>query len=161
MSTNDVPGHNPANADELAMGCWAEHQDGSLMLVQSTENNRVIYEMFDMSAKPPIAYRDSMAEVSFKSTYSWGAGARDRWTWHDKTQFPWQRVIDAGVADGPRPVSAEAQMTAAQRVAESLRLRGRRLDAGDLGHMRDTFVRTVDGIWGGIKRALHDMERRD
>lgn len=26
MSTNDVPGFDPANGDELHMGCWAEHK---------------------------------------------------------------------------------------------------------------------------------------
>lgn len=29
MATDDVPGANPANADVLCAGCWAEHDDGS------------------------------------------------------------------------------------------------------------------------------------
>jgi len=33
MSTNDVPGAKAANNDALAMGCWAEHADGSLILM--------------------------------------------------------------------------------------------------------------------------------
>lgn len=32
MSTNDVPGAKTENRDVLAMGCWAEHEDGSLIL---------------------------------------------------------------------------------------------------------------------------------
>lgn len=49
MSTNDVPGANPVNGDKLGMGCWAEHQDGSMILVEGTEGNRVIYSIFDMA----------------------------------------------------------------------------------------------------------------
>ena len=58
MSTNDVPGADPRNSDELATGCWAEHEDGSLIFVESTEVNRVIYSVFDMSRTPPLEYRD-------------------------------------------------------------------------------------------------------
>jgi len=63
MSTNDVPGHNPVNNDELRSNCWAEHDDGSLILVQSTEGGRVIYMMFDLSVEPVVEYRDAMPEI--------------------------------------------------------------------------------------------------
>src|SRR5262245_2443793 len=121
MSTNDVPGANPANNDELAMGCWAEHDDGSLIFVESTEANRVIYSIFDLAKEPPIEYRDAMPESSFKKTFSWKTGAFEKWTWHDKTPFPWDRIIENGFADGEKPVSADHTLTAAERVAESLR----------------------------------------
>jgi len=80
MSTNDVPGYNPANADTLKALCWAEHKDGSLILVESTENGRVIFSMFDISGKdknPPtsiIEFRDAMPEKGFKQTFSWNPG---------------------------------------------------------------------------------------
>lgn len=132
MATSDCPGHNPVNNDELAMGCWAEHADGSLMFVQSTEGNRVVYSMFDLSKTPPIEYRDAMAEVTFKKTFSWQPAnpASEKWKWHDKTPFDWDRVIKAGFQDGQQFPSAEHLMTAAERVAESLRLKGQKV-AGD------------------------------
>lgn len=51
MSTNDVPGANPKNADVLAMGCWAEHEDGSLIFVESVEGGTVVYSIFDIAPK--------------------------------------------------------------------------------------------------------------
>src|SRR5258708_17935738 len=98
MSTNDVPGYNPANNDVLACGCWAEHNDGSLIFVESTEINRVIYSIFDMAKQPPVEYRDAMTEVAFKKAFSWHPGSRDAadfddliCTWHDKSPFPLDR----------------------------------------------------------------------
>src|SRR5258707_185740 len=122
MSTHDVPGSNPANNDELGMGCWAEHDDGSLVFVESTEGDRVIYSMFDMARTPPVEYRDAMAQPVFEKTFGRESDAGP-WTWHDKTLFPWDRVIKAGFPDGARSPSAEHTMTAAQRVADSLQLR--------------------------------------
>src|SRR5947209_8109714 len=109
MSTYDVPGATPANGDELAMGCWAEHSDGSLLLVESTEGSRVVYSLFDLSKQPPIEYRDAMAEVSFKKSFTWNKAKKkgEKWLWHDKTAFPWDRVIKGGGRDGPRLPSAE------------------------------------------------------
>ena len=140
MSTNDVPGANPAHHDELAMGCWAEHDDGSLIFVESTEVSRVIYSMFDMAKTPPVEYRDSMPEASFKKTFSWDPSKKgsEKWTWHDKTPFPWDRVIKGGFNDGQKvAVSAEEQLTAAERVAESLRLRGARVARDQYRHRAD------------------------
>jgi hypothetical protein len=106
MSTNDVPGANPRNGDELAMGCWAEHDDGSLILVESTEASRIIYSIFDMAKEPPIEYRDAMPEVSFKKTFSWDPkSANEKWARHDKTPFPWEKIIDSGIKDGERNIS--------------------------------------------------------
>lgn len=134
MSTNDVPGANPANGDELKVGCWAEHDDGSLIFVAGCEGGRVVYSVFDMSKDPPIEYRDTMAEKAFKDTYSRGRGA-DVWTWHDKTPFPWDRIVDAGIQQGPGYPSAEHLMTAAERVAQSRALHGRDMDRSEYAHM--------------------------
>jgi hypothetical protein len=53
MSTNDVPGARAENHDQLAIGCWAEHDDGSLVLVESTEAGRVIFSVFDLALQLP------------------------------------------------------------------------------------------------------------
>ena len=169
MSTYDCPGENPANHDKLAMGCWAEHADGSLMLVESTEGDRVIYSMFDMDKNPPIEYRDAMSEISFKSTFTWKPGddkkgwfskkivPNEKWLWHDKTPFPWDRIIKAGVSDGPRYPSAAHTISAAERVAQSLRLRGQEYDRRHADHRVDKAVdRAAAGIWNRIRAAVVD-----
>jgi len=123
MSTEDVPGYKPENRDTLAMGAWAEHEDGSLILVESTEGGRVIYSIFDM-VKPVIEFRDAMAEGAFKRKFSWRSGdalTADRWTWHDKTPFPWDRIISAGARAGSRHADVEDQLTEAERVRRARR----------------------------------------
>lgn len=157
MSTNDVPGANQHNNDELAMGCWAEHDDGSLIFVESTEAFRVIYSIFDVAKVPPIEYRDAMPEAQFKRTFSWKPGTKsERWTWHDKTPFPWDRVIKAGASDGGRLASAEAILTAAERVAESLKLRGAAV-ARDIRYRQDTVVEKSKTIWDKLSRAIAEL----
>lgn len=157
MSTNDVPGAKAENHDTLAMGCWAEHKDGSLMFVESTEGSRVVYSIFDMSKTPPVEYRDAMLETSFKKTFSWDASAKnEKWTWHDKTPFDWNRVIKAGATDGGRLPSAEHIMTAAERVAESLQLRGAEL-RDDMSHRAPQVADRVDRVLKKIKKALNEL----
>lgn len=167
MSTYDVPGANPANRDQLACGCWAEHNDGSLIFVESTEVNRVIYSIFDMAKQPPVEYRDAMTEAAFKLAFSWRRGDDDdlsndddlpneQWVWHDKTPFPWDRIIKQGATDGGRPAFAEQQLSAAERVAESLRLRGAAI-ARDIRHRSDQTVRRSATIWDKISRAVAEL----
>ncbi len=141
MSTNDVPGHNPVNNDDLAMGCWAEHEDGSLMLVQSSEGGRIIYSVFDMAADPPLEYKDTMAEKAFKKQYSWDKkkSKKDKWTWHDKSRFPWDKVMSSDIQQGVGYVSADDFETAAGRVAKSRKLRGTELDDDDTEQMAAKF----------------------
>lgn len=180
MSTNDVPGANPVNADELSMGCWAEHADGSLIFVESTEANRVIYSIFDMAKEPPIEYRDAMPKVSFNSTFTWKPGSSrvtgEKWTWHDKTPFPWDRIIKGGAKDGPRSAAAEHTLnaaeriiesrehhrsTAAERVAEELRLQGEEIDRSDMGHRMERVMLKVEGMLGRLAAALGRMSDDD
>lgn len=145
MSTNDVPGANPANRDELATGCWAEADDGSLILVEGTEDNRVIFIVFDVSKPEKVEYRSALSETDFKRTFSWKGGAAnggsaDKWTWHDKTPFPWNRVIKQGFEEGQKSVSAHDLLTSAERVARSLRDMGinvRTQTGGDHSHRTD------------------------
>jgi hypothetical protein len=160
MSTNDVPGNNPSNNDQLACGCWAEHNDGSLIFVESTEVNRVIYSIFDMAKKPPIEYRDAMTEAAFKSAFSWKGDFDDdddiKWTWHDKTPFPWDRIIKAGATDGGRMAFAEHTLNAAERVAESLKLHGAAISR-DIRHRSDRTIRRSATIWDKISRAVSEL----
>lgn len=119
MSTNDVPGFNSANNDTLAMGAWAEHADGSMIFVESTEGGRVIYCMFDLAKN--LQYRDATPEPSFKKTFSWDPKnpKSTKWTWHDKTPFPWDKVIGSGFQDGQDKPSADAAIKVADDIKAS------------------------------------------
>lgn len=158
MSTNDVPGYNPSNRDQLAMGCWAEHEDGSLIFVESTESSRVIYSIFDLSGGHITEYRDAMPEGDFKKSFSYDPKQKkkDKWVWHDKTAFPWDRVIKSGARDGARFASASDQLSAAQRVAESLRLRGVERSPDDYKDRVETVVRDMkEAIVKAFDQFLH------
>jgi len=159
MSTYDVPGSNPSNNDELSLGCWAEHDDGSLIFVESTEGNRVVYSIFDMSKTPIIEYRDAMAESTFKKQFSWNKNNKkqDKWLWHDKSAFPWDRVIKKGAQDGLRHASAADTLTAAERVAESLKLHARAFDEGRAETMMPQQRNRVNTIINRLKNALDDL----
>jgi hypothetical protein len=129
MSTHDVPGSNPINNDELDQGCWAEHDDGSLILVEGIESGKVVYSIFDLSSDPPLEYRDAMPEKGFKDHFSWDPDDDDseEWLWHDKTSFPWDKVM-ANFKDGQRYPSVKDQISAANRVSNALRIKGRKLE---------------------------------
>lgn len=167
MSTNDVPGHDERNSDELAMGCWAEHDDGSLILVESTEGQRVIFCVFDTSKTPPVQYRDAMPEKGFKEEFTWEGSrkkgkSKDRWTWHDKTAFPWDRIIKSGLQEGTDHVIVHDQLNAAERVRDHLKLRGRQLTAGDLDSIKATKINKVVAkarkVFGKLQDALKDLD---
>ena len=153
MSTNDVPGANPVNKDVLAMGAWAEHEDGSLIFVESVEAGRVVYSIFDVDQDPPVEYRDAMPEVGFKSRFSWkpGQASGDKWTWHDKTLFPWDRVMQDFPAGARRP-SADAEISAAARVAQSLNLRAGAVREREFA--KPTLQRAATTIMRGIREAI-------
>ncbi len=140
MSTNDVPGAKASNRDVLAAGCWSEHEDGTLIFVKGTED-RVVYEIYDMADDPPTTYTDAMAEEEFKKFFSWDPkGEGLKWTWHDKTPFPWERIIKVSPRPKPSYASADAHASAAQKVVNSLRRRGhniaeRKARREEMGHM--------------------------
>ena len=157
MATADVPGANPANADVLAAGCWAEHSDGSLMYVKGTEGGQVVYELYDLAQDPPVYYQDAMREQAFKDAFSYPPNGKsaDKWTWHDKTPFPWHRVMKT--FDKPRPVHADVHdtLSAAARVAQSLRLRAQKLQPEEVTHLSPQEVpKGGRGIADRIQRAL-------
>lgn len=155
MSTNDVPGHVAQNKDVLAAGCWAEHQDGSLIYVKGTENGTVVYEIYDM-VTPPVYYQDAMLEAAFKDQFSFPPAGKspDKWTWHDKTPFPWSRVMKT--FDKPRPAHADVmdQQTAAERVAESLKLRARRVQPSEVEPRTEQIREKGKGILERLTRAF-------
>ncbi len=170
MSTNDVPGYNPKNADVLAMGCWGESPDGSLMFVEGVENGRVIYSMFDAAFTPVVEYRDAMPEKEFKTVFSWNSDrapvkgkpsdkvpATIQWTWHDKTPFPWDRVIKKGAKDGARFASASDHLSDAQRVADSLALRGQKFSETQAAHMAPKTYGKVSGVFARLADRLNNL----
>lgn len=156
MSTLDVPGANPAHKDVLAAGCWAEHKDGSLIFVKGNEGGQVVYEIYDIAQDPPVYYQDAMAEKAFKDAFSHPpvGNSTEDWTWHDKTAFPWDRVMKD--FDKPAPMAARAvdMLSAAARVAESLKLRARRLDQEKIEPRREQTVRRGRAIADRIAAAL-------
>ena len=157
MSTNDVPGARAANNDELAMGCWAEHEDGSLIFVASNEASTVVYHIFDVSRDPVIDYRDAMDETGFKEKFSFDpAGPNtEKWVWHDKTPFPWDRVM-ANFPDGSSVSSAAGLLSAAARVAQHLGLQGRDLDPDDHAHKKD-LPRDTKSLLKKVQDAIGDL----
>lgn len=166
MSTNDVPGARAANRDVLAMGCWAEHEDGSLILVLSTEGGKVVYELFELSGQEKYGYKHAMPETRFKKNFSWDATKQakevpnEKWTWHDKTPFPWERVMKEISKPVPEHVSATAKVSAAKRIIDSLKRRGEKLEGEklseeSLNHMVDQeSFPGAKRIVKGIARAL-------
>lgn len=153
MATHDVPGSNPANKDELHAGCWAEHEDGSLLYVKGTERDQVVYELYDLNEDPPVYYQDAMDEKQFKESFGWSADIQ--WTWHDKTPMPWERVMKN--FERPRPNLADVHdtLSAAARVAQSLRLRAQRLAQSDVDAQRTE--RKGRPILERISRALEEL----
>jgi len=126
MSTEQVPGAEVENNDDLHIGCWAEHKDGSMILVEGvTDDGIVVFSMFDFSdKKDPIEYRSSMPINGFNKSFSYNDGD-DRskkiiWTWHDKTAFPWDRVMSQ-LRDGVKDISVNKTLSAAQRIIDSLK----------------------------------------
>lgn len=162
MSTADVPGHNPVNHDKLAMGAWAEHNDGSMILVESVEGGRVIYSIFDMDKSPVVEYRDAMAEGAFKKSFSWEPSKKDKWCWHDKSLFPWDRIIKTGGKDGVKHASAEDQLNAAERVRRSREIhRGSPVDPEAARTRVDTVGRKAKSILRRLQEAISQLPPGD
>lgn len=160
MSTQDVPGHGSAKNDTLCLGIWGEHNDGSLLFVESTEGGRVIYSIFDMAQDPIVEYRDAMPEKGFKESFSFGSKYSKvdaGWVFHDKTPFPWDRVMAAGAKDGMRYASAEDQLNAAQKVAESMKMRGNAFNEDKWAHMAERVGKKGRLIIDKIQRAVGEL----
>lgn len=161
MSTQDVPGANPANHDVLAAGCWAEHEDGSLLYVKGTENQQVVYELYDVAIQPPRSYQDAMREAAFKSQFSFppvGQSA-EKWTWHDKTPFPWSRVMTAINRPTPQYADVAAELSVAAKVAESLRLRAHEVHKSDIAANTDERSKKGKAVMERLQSAYEAFIR--
>lgn len=110
MSTLDVPGYKAEHNDTLAMGCWAEHDDGSLLLVERiTEAGKVEYSIIDRSSDPVTEYWGSMPEGLFKRSFSHGGPVGLGWVWHDKSPWPMERAtVPVKLLEAPRSIAAES-----------------------------------------------------
>lgn len=162
MSTNDVPGANPVNGDVLHVGCWAEHKDGSLIFVEGVESDRVVYSVFDSTKTPIIEYRDAMTKSDFEQTFTFGKKCADKWTWHDKSPFPWNKVIKAGAKDGVKNACVEDTLTVAQRIAENRKLIGHRYAPEKDKHMVEEELpegTTGDVVQYKILKALNRLNK--
>lgn len=153
MSTNDVPGAVASNNDALAMGCWAEHEDGSLIFVESTEGDNVVFSMFDQSREPIMEWRGSMRRPRFEQHFSYPGGSGEKWTWHDKTPFPWDRIVEA-LPEGARFASVSVIISAAQRVAERLGLSSRARSRDDFDHNVDQLRSEAETLIQKLQRAI-------
>jgi hypothetical protein len=154
MATTDVPGSNPAAGDELKVGCWAEHTDGSLIFVEGFENGTVTYSIFDTSTEPITEYRDAMPEKGFRDLFVDPKSGGNSFLWHDKTPFPWVRVVKAGAQPGQRFASASDQLSAAERLARSLNLRSRQVEQGEISGRAERMGADPSVL----KQALNSME---
>lgn len=160
MATNDVPGYNPTNSDTLHDRCWAEsseQNDESLIYVMSVENGKVVFIVYDLKpGAPALHFMDSMHEADFKKFFSWDpkSGKQTKWTWHDKTPFPVDRIMRYEQPHGQSPAFASDHMSAAQRVADRLQ---KRFADVDFDAIRHRAPRTSDG--GGFQDFLGKIGR--
>ena len=142
MSTQCAPGYKGSNSDSandvLFKGCWAEADAESLLFVEDIDekDNIVIFNIFDLSKDPILDYRDSMTIDDFKEEFSYGSKMNkkikgNKWTWHDKTKFPWKKIIKAGGQDGMRIAEANQVLSLAAQLAAHKHLRGNPVDKQD------------------------------
>ena len=135
MSTQDVPGANPRNADRLDIGCWAENKDDdSLIHVIGHEAGSVVFQLYDLNEDPVLYYQDAMIEQEFKDFFSAPpTGSSDVvWTWHDKKSFPWDRVMKRMSMKAPQYADVQDQLSVAQKVARKLGLKSKKLAEQDV-----------------------------
>ena len=159
MSTIDCPGANPVNNDKLSRGCWAEHKDSSLIFVKDIdENDRVIFEMYDLTdPKDPVYYPHAMSKTDFEKQFSYKSKVQDvKWTWHDKTPFVWDKVMR--IISNPVPARpAEAQISAAKKVAESLKAKACALDEVHLTNAKgddNINSKSIKELWTNFKTVV-------
>ena len=122
----------------------------------TVEGGNVVYSIFDMAQDTPVEYRDSMNESGFKDQFSWKPNDKDsiKWTWHDKTPFPWERIM-GDFPSGAKFPSVRAALNAAQRVAESLHLRAGKIRDRDVPESRQKSVgEMIDGIAEAVKKLV-------
>ena len=105
-----------------------------------------------------------MAEGAFKSTFSWNPKGKGlKWCWHDKSPFPWDRIVKSGGKDGTRYASAEEQLTAAEQVRRSREIhRGREVDVEEVARSRvDRAGEKAKAVLRRIQRAIRSLDPGD
>lgn len=135
MSTNAVPGANPKNRDYLERGAWAEDKDQtSLVHVIGREDGSIVFQIYDLSEDPIIFYQNALIESEFKTFFSVPpVGTSDvTWTWHDKTDFPFDRVMKRFSSKASYHADVKDQLSVAQRIAAALHIKGKRLTKEDV-----------------------------
>lgn len=171
MATTDVCGYGSASNDKLTAGCWADHEDGSLILLKGlTENDICIFEIYDLSDEDhPVVYSNALTLSDFQTTFSWNpkkksSGKNLKWNWHDKTLFPWSLVMKSVKNPQPSLVNVEDTLSAAQRLKQSLdaRMVGTPVTEDFVHRAQGTQVRTGSGspaktIMTRLKNAISEL----
>lgn len=154
MGSYAVPG---VDDGELAIGCWAEHEDGSLILVEGFEGPDVIYAIFDISVMPIVSYRHRTNKEKFEKFFSYGATSQSKikWLWHDKTSFPWAVVVRRTDLKN-RPLNMGGNLSAAHKVAKQLKIKGEKLSIREFDHKA---MKRVKGIKTQLSDALNNLEK--
>jgi len=135
MSTTAVPGADPKNLDQLDQGCWAEDAgQTSLVHVIGHEHGSVVFQLYDLSETPIIFYQDAMLAKDFKDFFSVPPfGTSDvTWTWHDKTNFPFDRVMKRFSSKTSHHADVQDQLSIVQKIAQKLHMTGSRLAKEEL-----------------------------
>lgn len=167
MSTYDVPGANPVNADTIGPKQWAEHPDGSLLYIKGTEGGDVVYEVYDpRGGEYTVRYPHVMPVKEFMQQYSIPPHgiSKEKWIWHDKptSAFPWYRVLGRSSQDPhERQVVTRdhpPDMTAASRLREALQLRAERVTHEAVQHRTAEPARRGLAVMDKIKRAMSKLK---
>lgn len=158
MATLDVPGANPANKDYLSPLNWAEHEDGSLILVMHVMRDRgeVIFSMFDL--KQDAEYKTVMSISDFERKFSsckekLPDDPTEKWTWHDKTPFPYDRLFKRGRAELTADEKPMRVNTISETIDDSATARvGRAINAEAKPLDPTSLVEKSKGMLGRIRR---------
>ena len=174
MSTNDVPGAVKRNHDDLHQECWAEADDGSLLRIEGITRGKVYFTLYDPK-DPGFKYVTGMVEDEFKRHFSFDpkktGSLAIKWTWHDKTPWPFERVIDMGIKEGHQRVFAADVITNGKQVADHLKAKKIPVDQDAMrmkhSHMVEketkahpTWVEIGVSIFGKLRRAKQGEVRR-
>lgn len=102
---------SPAALERAGVGCWAEHRDGSMAVVEALLNGQVHYLVIDRTGRAIIERWGRIPLARFRRECAPGGLLADGWAWHD-SPFPAERAYKP-LRDPRRPSD-----TAAGRVAD-------------------------------------------
>ena len=124
MATPDVPGANPKNNDKLSALNWAEHDDGSLVIVYQVTEKEVVFSLFDSEKE----FKSKMNRKEFERQFSKNVTKKPSdskivWTWHDKTPIPWDRALQSRSR-----IMTITETTAAHKVGRAINAEAGKID---------------------------------